>query len=48
MAPDFERRARTPWPTASLASSGISFFNSDFAASWSRLAARVRQNTPAN
>src|SRR3954467_11466856 len=47
-APDFERLARTPWPIASLASSGISFFNSALAASWSRYAARVWQNTPAN
>ena len=36
MAPDFERLARTPCPIASLASSGISFFSSAFAASWSR------------
>ena len=26
MAPDFERLARTPWPIASLASSGIRLF----------------------
>jgi len=30
---DLERFARTPWPMASLASSGTSFFNSSFAAS---------------
>ena len=31
MAPDLERLARRPWPTASLASSGTSFFRSALA-----------------
>jgi hypothetical protein len=35
IAPDFERLARNPCPVASLASSGISFLRSDFAASCS-------------
>ena len=42
MAPDFERLARMPWPTASLASSGISPLSSTFALSCSRKADRVR------
>jgi hypothetical protein len=31
IAPDFDRLARKPWPMASLASSGISFFRSALA-----------------
>jgi hypothetical protein len=38
MAPDFERLARTPWPIACCASSGIRVFNSDLAFSCSRYA----------
>ena len=34
MAPDLERLARTPWPMASLASSGIRLFSSVLAFSW--------------
>ena len=48
MAPDLERLARTPWPIASLASSGISPLSSTFALSCSRKAERVERNTPAN
>ena len=48
MAPDFERLARTPWPTASLASSGIKTFSSALDRSCSRKAERVERNTPAN
>ena len=48
MAPDFERLARTPWPIASLASSGIRPLSSALAFSCSRKAARVERNTPAN
>jgi len=48
MAPDFDRLARTPWPIASLASSGIRPFSSVLAFSCSRKAARVERNTPAN
>ena len=33
IAPDFERFARTPWPIASLASSGMRFLSSLFARS---------------
>ena len=36
MAPDFERLARTPWPMASLASSGIRLLSSALACSCSR------------
>jgi hypothetical protein len=42
MAPDLERLALTPWPKASLTSSGTSAFNSAFALSCSACAARVR------
>ena len=42
MAPDFERLARTPWPIASLASSGIKAFNSAFERSCSRKACGYR------
>ena len=46
MAPDFERLARTPWPIASLASSGIRPLSSAFALSWSRKAEQgVDRNT---
>ena len=38
-APDLERLARTPWPIASLASSGIRALSSVFARSWSKKAA---------
>src|SRR2546423_9672218 len=48
MAPDFERLARRPWPMASLASSGTSFFRSAFAASCSTKAGRVRRKAAAN
>jgi hypothetical protein len=48
MAPDLERLARTPWPVASLASSGISNFSSAFARSCSRKACRVLRKIPAN
>ena len=48
MAPDLDRLARTPWPFASLASSGISAFNSVFERSWSRKACLVLRNRPAN
>ena len=48
MAPDFERLARTPWPIASLASSGIRPLSSALACSCSRWADRVREKTPAN
>ena len=48
MAPDFERLARTPWPIASLASSGIRLFSSVLAFSCSRKAPRVERNMPAN
>ena len=48
MAPDFERLARTPWPMASLASSGIRLLSSALACSCSRCADRVREKTPAN
>jgi len=41
IAPDFERLARTPWPIASFASSGISAFNSALDCSCSRKACRV-------
>ena len=44
-APDFERLARTPWPMASLASSGISALSSALARSWSRKAGRVVRNS---
>lgn len=47
MAPDLDRLARMPCPIASLASSGINFFSSAFAASCSAKADRVRQYTPA-
>ena len=47
-APDFERLARTPWPIASLASSGISPLSSVLARSWSRKAVRVVRNSAAN
>ena len=43
-APDFERLARTPWPIASLASSGIRALSSVLARSWSRKARRVLRN----
>jgi hypothetical protein len=43
-----ERFARTPWPNASLASSGISPLSSVFARSCSRKAGRVEQNNAAN
>src|SRR5271163_3338715 len=46
-APDLERLARTPCPLASLASSGISPFNSALARSCSRKAERVDRNRPA-
>ena len=39
-APDFDRLARTPWPSL-LASSGIMPLNSALACSWSRWADRV-------
>ena len=48
MAPDFERLARTPWPIASLASSGTRPLSSAFACSCSRWAARVRGKMAAN
>jgi len=48
MAPDFERLARTPWPIASLASSGIGPLSSTLAFSCSRKAARVERKTLAN
>jgi hypothetical protein len=48
IAPDFDRLARTPWPIASLASSGIKPFNSVFTRSWSKKAGRVLRNKPAN
>ncbi len=41
MAPDLERLARTPWPIASLASSGIKALSSAFDRSWSRKACRL-------
>ena len=47
-APDLERLARMPCPTASLASSGISPLSSALAFSCSRWASRVRRNTPEN
>ena len=47
-APDLERLARTPWPIASLASSGIKAFNSALDRSCSTKACRVLRNTPAN
>ena len=47
-APDFERLPRTPWPNASLASSGIRAFNSVFARSCARKALRVLQKIVAN
>ena len=47
-APDFDRLARTPWPVASLASSGINVLSSALARSWSRKAERVAQKRPAN
>ena len=46
MAPDFERLARTPWPIASLASSGISPLSSALAFSCSRKAERVDAEHP--
>ena len=46
--PDFERLARTPWPIASLASSGIKLLSSVLACSCSRWAERVRAKMPAN
>ena len=48
MAPDFERLARMPWPTASLASSGIRAFSSALDRSCSRNPCRVLRNKPAN
>ena len=39
---------RTPWPIASLASSGIKALSSLFARSWSRKASRVLRNSAAN
>jgi hypothetical protein len=47
-APDFERLARTLWPIASLASSGISPLSSALAFSCSRNATRVVRNTAAH
>jgi hypothetical protein len=47
-APDFERLARTPWPVASFASSGMSALSSALARSCSRNAERVAQKRPAN
>src|SRR6516162_3262598 len=47
-APDFERLARTPYPIASLASSGISPLSSALAFSCSMWASRVRRNTLEN
>ena len=46
MAPDFERLARTPWPIASLASSGIRPFSSALARSCSRKACPGRAEQP--
>jgi hypothetical protein len=43
IAPDFDRFARTPWPDASLVSSGTNAFSSAFARSWSSTAGRVRR-----
>src|SRR6516165_5700784 len=48
MAPAFDRLARTPWPIASLASSGIRAFSSPLARSWSRKASLVVRNKSAN
>src|SRR5215203_7516426 len=48
IAPDFDRLALTPWPYASLASSGTSASSSLFAFSCSTNAGRVRQYTAAN
>src|SRR5438132_7403068 len=47
-APAFERLAFTPWPMASLASSGIRALSSLLARSWSRKALRVLRNNAAN
>ena len=43
MAPDFDRLAFSPWPVASLASSGTSFFSSTLALSCSWWATWVRR-----
>ena len=48
MAPDFERLARTPWPTASLASSGTSFFRSALALRVQGRPRRSGEMSPAN
>ena len=48
MAPDFERLARSPWPIASLASSGIRLLSSALACSCSTCAVRVLAKTVAN
>src|ERR1019366_6551650 len=46
--PELERLARTTWPIASLASSGISPLSSTLALSCSRKAERLERNIPAN
>jgi hypothetical protein len=44
MAPDFDRLARSPWPEASLTSSGTSAFSSALARSWSTATPRVNND----
>jgi len=48
MAPDLERLALTPWPIASLASSGIRPLSSALACSCSRCGCCVCRKTAAN
>ncbi len=48
MAPDFDRLARTPWPVACCASSGIRLLSSALDRSCSRCADRVREKMAAN
>lgn len=48
MAPDLERLARSPWPIASFASSGMRALSSALACSCSACAVWVRANAEAN